>query len=110
MRARDEKEFLEEACQIIVRDCGHAKVWIGFAEKDPQKSVKPEAFAGFEDGYIETLNISWADMEQGRGPTGTAIRTGKPCDCNDCSPIPSSRPGASRRSPAATPLPSCCPC
>ncbi|MBP1766745.1 MAG: sensor histidine kinase response regulator [Candidatus Aminicenantes bacterium] len=83
MRARDEKEFLEEACQIIVRDCGHAMVWIGFAEKDPQKSVKPVAFAGFEDGYIETLNISWADTERGRGPTGTAIRTGKPCACND---------------------------
>jgi PAS domain S-box-containing protein len=83
MRARDEKEFLEEACQIIVRDCGHAMVWIGFAEKDPQKSVKPVAFAGFEDGYIETLNMSWADTERGRGPTGTAIRTGKPCACSD---------------------------
>ncbi|OGD19904.1 MAG: hypothetical protein A2W03_08495 [Candidatus Aminicenantes bacterium RBG_16_63_16] len=81
MRAKNEKEFLEEACQIIVRDCGHAMVWIGYAEDDEEKSVLPMAFAGFEKGYVETLKISWADGERGHGPTGTAIRTGKPCAC-----------------------------
>jgi PAS domain S-box-containing protein len=83
MRAKDEKEFLGEACQIIVQDCGHAMVWIGYAEDDEDKSVRPVAHAGFEQGYLETLKITWADTERGRGPTGTAIRTGKPCACTN---------------------------
>ena len=33
------------------------------------------AQAGFEEGYLNTLNITWADTERGRGPTGTCIRT-----------------------------------
>jgi PAS domain S-box-containing protein len=54
--------------------------------------VKPMAFAGFEEGYIETLKVSWADTEHGRGPTGTAIRTGKPCVCRNMLTDPSFAP------------------
>ena len=32
------------------------------------------ASAGFELLYLESAQISWADVERGRGPTGTAIR------------------------------------
>ena len=83
IRSKDESQFLGEVCRIIVRDCGHALVWIGYAEGDEAKTVRPVAHAGFEEGYLETLNITWADTERGRGPTGTAIRTGKPCHCKD---------------------------
>ena len=41
------------------------------------------AYSGFEQGYLETLRITWADTERGRGPTGTAIRTGQPSICRD---------------------------
>jgi PAS domain S-box-containing protein len=51
--------------------------WVGFAEHDEAKSVRPVAQAGFEDGYLQTANISWADTERGQGPTGRTIRTGK---------------------------------
>jgi PAS domain S-box-containing protein len=57
---------------------GYRLAWIGLAEPDERKSVRPVAQAGFEEGYLETVNITWADDERGRGPTGTAIRTGKP--------------------------------
>ncbi len=39
--------------------------------------------AGFESGYLETLDITWDDTERGCGPTGTAIRTGKPSKCRN---------------------------
>jgi len=81
VRATSEGEYLHEVCRITVEVCGHAMVWIGFAEDDPGKSVRPVASAGFEQGYLETLRVTWADTERGRGPTGTAIRTGKPCGC-----------------------------
>jgi PAS domain S-box-containing protein len=83
MRARDEAEYLQEVCRIVVEDCGHQMVWIGFAKEDEAKSVRPVAHAGFEEGYLETLQITWADTERGRGPTGTAIRTGKVGMCRN---------------------------
>ncbi len=81
MRATSEADYLNEVCKIVVQDCGHAMVWIGFAVADEAKSVRPIACAGFEEGYLESLHVTWADTERGRGPTGTAIRTGKPCIC-----------------------------
>ncbi len=78
MHATDELTFLQQVCRIIYEDCGHAMVWIGFAENDENKSVRPVAYAGYEEGYLEAMRITWADSERGRGPTGTAIRTGRP--------------------------------
>ena len=91
-RATGEKEMLEAACRIVVEDCGHAMAWIGFAEEDEGRTVRPAASAGFEAGYIETLEITWADSERGRGPTGTAIRTGKPALCRDMQNDPAFAP------------------
>jgi PAS domain S-box-containing protein len=81
MRARDEAPFLQEACRIIAEDCGYKMVWVGLAEDDPAKSVRPVAHYGFEKGYLDTLKLTWADNERGRGPTGRAIRTGQPQFC-----------------------------
>ncbi len=81
MRAEEEIKYLEQVCRVIVEDCGHAMVWIGYAEDDESKSVRPIAYFGFEGRYLESLHITWADAERGRGPTGTAIRTGKPTVC-----------------------------
>lgn len=83
MRAINENDYMNEVCNIIVKACGHSMVWIGFAEDDDCKSVRPVASAGFEKGYLEKLNISWADTELGHGPTGTTIRTGKTGMCRN---------------------------
>jgi len=92
MRAQDEKQYLKDVCTIITKDCGHMMVWIGYAENDDGKCVTPVASAGFDDGYLEHLNISWADTERGRGPTGTAIRTGKPSGCRNMLTDPNFKP------------------
>jgi len=52
--------------------------WIGFAENDEKKSVRPVAYSGYEGGYLDKLNLTWMDTDLGRCPTGTAIRTQKP--------------------------------
>ncbi|HWI57681.1 MAG TPA: GAF domain-containing protein, partial [Bacillota bacterium] len=83
MRAVDEASYLQAVCQVVVEDCGHALIWIGFAEEDAAKTVRTVAHAGFDEGYIQALRISWADNDRGRGPTGTAIRTGKLSLCRD---------------------------
>jgi PAS domain S-box-containing protein len=83
MRATDEAAFLQQGCRIIIEDCGYTLVWIGFALDDENKTVSPMAYAGFDKGYIDALKITWTDTERGNGPTGCAIRTGKPQICQD---------------------------
>lgn len=83
MRATDEPSYLTEVCRIVTENCGHAMVWIGCADNNESKTVRPVASAGFEEGYLDTLRITWADSERGRGPTGTAIRTGRPIICHN---------------------------
>lgn len=83
MRATDESDYLTEVCKILEEDCGHTMVWIGFVEQDDLKTVRPVAWAGLDEGYLSTLNASWADTPRGQGPTGRAVRTGKPCGCGD---------------------------
>ncbi len=82
-RAKNEEEFLHEACQIVVDDCGYKMVWIGHVMNDSEKSVKPVAFCGFDKSYLDTLKITWADTMRGQGPTGRAIRTGQPQFCHN---------------------------
>jgi PAS domain S-box-containing protein len=83
MHCNNEFSFLNEVCKIIIEDCGHTLVWVGYAQNDKHKSVKPVAYYGFDKGYIEQLKVTWDDTERGRGPTGTAIRTGKPSLCKN---------------------------
>ncbi|MDO8663178.1 MAG: PAS domain S-box protein [Candidatus Omnitrophota bacterium] len=90
--AQNEQAYLNEVCKIIAEDCGHTMVWIGFVENDKNKTVRPVAQAGLESGYLKTLNITWADTERGRGPTGTAIRTGKPSICSNMLTDPNFKP------------------
>ncbi|HPH98105.1 MAG TPA: GAF domain-containing protein [Anaerolineaceae bacterium] len=83
VRITNENELLNEICRIIVEIGGQRMAWIGFAQSDETKKVLPVAQWGFEDGYLETAHITWADEERGRGPTGTAIRTGQPVVVHD---------------------------
>ncbi len=83
MRSKNEQEYLNEICKIIIEDCGHAMVWVGYAQNDQAKSVRPVAHFGFDKGYIDKMNITWDDSERGNGPTGTAIKTGKPSICRN---------------------------
>ncbi|MFA5866294.1 MAG: GAF domain-containing protein [Phycisphaerae bacterium] len=76
VRATEETELLQNICRNIVDVGGYRMAWVGYAEQDEYKSIRPVAQAGFEEGYLEAANISWADVPRGRGPTGRAIRTG----------------------------------
>ncbi len=78
LHATNELELLGDICRIIIESGGYRMAWVGNVVHDEAKSVCPVAQEGFEDGYLQALRLSWADVEHGRGPTGTAIRTGQP--------------------------------
>ncbi len=83
LRATNEADYVQAVCDIVIGECGHAMAWVGYAENDQEKTVRPVAQAGFDEGYVESLHVTWADTKRGRGPTGTAIRTARPTVCRN---------------------------
>ncbi len=78
-RADSETELLSEICRVVVDAGGYRMAWIGSAEQDAGKTVRPLVSWGSNDGYLADIRISWdADSPWGRGPTGEAIRSGRP--------------------------------
>jgi PAS domain S-box-containing protein len=83
LHATEEYELLQSVCQILVEVGGLRMVWIGYLQFDREKTIRPVAIAGYDEGYVETVKGTWADSERGHGPLGTAVRTGKPCWTKD---------------------------
>lgn len=79
VHAKDELDLLNKSCQILVEVGGYSLAWVGFAEQDTQQTIRPVAQAGYEDGYLQSLNLSWSDTIPRQSPSATAIRTGKAC-------------------------------
>ncbi len=78
-RADSETELLSEVCRVVVESGGYRMAWIGSAEQDAGKTVRPLVSWGANDGYLADIRISWdADSPWGRGPTGEAIRSNLP--------------------------------
>lgn len=82
VRAEDEVKLLDDFCRHLVEIGGFRFAWVGYLE-DEARSVRPVAYAGYEAGYLDTVKITWAETERGRGPTGIAIRTGEPVVTQD---------------------------
>ena len=92
LHATDEQSLLENICRIVCEDAGYNMAWVGYAERDEAKSVRPVAWAGAEEGYLASAGITWADTDRGRGPTGEAIRSGKSCCVQDFATDPRMTP------------------
>jgi diguanylate cyclase (GGDEF)-like protein/PAS domain S-box-containing protein len=75
IRAEDEQGLLEQVCALCVEIGGYAMTWAGYAEQDPEGSVRPVAHAGPAEGFFDGLGVSWsADHPGGDGSIGRAIR------------------------------------
>lgn len=77
VRVQTEPELLNEMCRTLTEIGGYRMAWVCYAVNDERRSVRIMAQRGFDDGYLEGVQFSWADNELGQGPTGTAIRTGE---------------------------------
>ena len=84
IHAENEAKLLDQVCHIVVQTGGYRMAWVGYAEDDESKTVKPAAHAGEESGYLSENKISWSENDlRGLGPAGKAIRTGKAAVCHD---------------------------
>lgn len=77
-RDTDEMQLMHNICRTIVEVGGYRIAWVGVAVNDDDKTILPVAQWGDKQGYLKNLNVSWSNTDRGRGPTGTAIKTGKP--------------------------------
>jgi diguanylate cyclase (GGDEF)-like protein/PAS domain S-box-containing protein len=77
VHATEESKLLFEICRLVVEQGGYRMAWVGFAEQNAGKNIRPVAQHGDDRDYLGSLKITWADTEEGQGPTGTAIRTGR---------------------------------
>ena len=74
IRAEEETKFMQDVCEILTTIGGYKLAWVGYAANDEMKSVKPVAYSGFESGYLDSADITWAENPRGEGPVGTSIR------------------------------------
>ncbi len=88
VHARDEVTLLRQACASMVQTGGYRMAWAGYVEHDTRKTIRPVAISGYDNGYVENLQLSWADTERGRGPAGTSIRERRPEICRDMATDP----------------------
>jgi len=96
LRNDDEPGLLGSVCHAIVEIGGAKMAWVGFAEDDANKTVRPVASAGDEWQYIKHARATWSDTPHGRGPVGTAIRTHEIVVCRDITRNPNVKPWRKR--------------
>ena len=75
---RDELTLLQEVCQAAVEAGNYRMAWVGVAEHDGDRKIRPVAFHGFNNGFIEKLNITWGETGNNLTAMGEAIRSGQP--------------------------------
>jgi PAS domain S-box-containing protein len=81
IRKLGRNELLPEICRILV-EVGEFRL-AGFGVPDSEGWLVIEASCGAIPAYLENLRISARDIPEGRGPTGTAIREGRPVIINN---------------------------
>jgi len=77
----DEKRLHQEICRILV-DIGTYRVaWIGYAKDDTDRTVTPTALAGYQNGNLDAVSVTWVKMAF--SPTVRAIRNMHPAIISD---------------------------
>lgn len=93
VRAKNEQELLQKICDEFIKTGGYRLAWVGIAlQGDEQKRVVPVAQSGFEPDYLSHILITWDESSHGKGPTGTAFRTGKSVIMNNIQTNPDFAP------------------
>ena len=82
VRIPSRDELFQSVCKILVEHGGFALAWIGWHDPDSHR-LMPVADCGDENGYLKSVQVYADDRPEGRGPSGTAFREGRPYVCND---------------------------
>src|SRR5512133_1298878 len=82
IQCMNSQDLFDQICRIAVDFGGFSLSSLGIVKADG--SITSVAHYGMASRYLDSLvNHVDADRQEGQGPTGTAIREGKPYVCND---------------------------
>jgi len=82
LRTNNEKELYKKICNIVTKVEFIKFMWIGLANEESFE-IKPVAYAGAELGFLSKIKVKYDASQFGNGPTGTAVKSGKPFIIND---------------------------
>ncbi len=91
IKVTGEESLFREVCRILVESGGYLLVWVGKADPETMRAV-PVARAGRDAHLVDSLVVRWDDSPEGRGPFGTAIRTGRHFVVQETGTDPSTSP------------------
>jgi len=91
IRTHTPQELYDAVCNIAVSIGGFRMAWVGLVDRSTNQ-VLPVASAGEKGDYIERLHVVIDETDRGKGPTATALRTGKHCVSNDIASDPRMSP------------------
>lgn len=91
VRKPERDELFRDVCRILVEHGGFRMAWIGWHIAATRQLV-PVAAWGDVNAHLQRVDIYTDDRPEGRGPSGTAFRTGRPCVCNDLFNDPATLP------------------
>ncbi len=74
---RNREALYRAICDNALRIMDIKFVWLGMKD-EKTFDVKPVAWSGDEQGYLSEIKVRWDDSPEGMGPTGMAIKTGRP--------------------------------
>src|SRR4029077_3847454 len=97
VRVRDRQELFDEACRIAVEDGNFGMAWIGEFDRTTLE-VTPVAWKGMGEGAALRKASARADIPEGQGMVGRAIRGKRPVITHDISADPGA--GGPRREEA----------
>ncbi len=110
VRTRNPEALCQESCRIAVEEGLFRGAWVGMVDPATNQ-VRPVAHWGFGDEALDLLHVSAsAELPEGQGVTGMAIRRGKHALWHDAEREPQSLPfrrfiaATSFRSAVAFPL------
>lgn len=96
IRTTEESIILREVCRIVCEEAGYSMAWVGYADQDEHKTLRPVAWGGNESGFLSLGLRTWADTEEGHLPCSDAIRLGKTICAQEMTAIPSTNPWRER--------------
>lgn len=91
VRIKDEEELLKTICELAIKYGQFRMCWIGIYDEEADV-LKPATFAGYEDGYLKTLNVKPYQKPYGKGPTGRSFLEKRMIFCNNIATDPDMSP------------------
>jgi len=87
VKSKDLDSLFQTICDVGIQYGQLRMSWIGIYD-ETEDIIRPYTYAGYNEGYVENLNIKPGDGKTGNGPTGLAFHECRMVFCNNIASDP----------------------